>query len=109
MDALSIFAIAVGIVGGLGGVAGYFKSGRGETIIRLQAVEIDTLAGKNTRLEKDYATVSTERDRYREENATLKELAQGSPQLAVLTAAINNQTEMLSRALESKTTKGRNR
>lgn len=95
MDILAIIGFIVGIIGFAGGGAGYFKSQRGESIIRLQATEIDTLNGKTARLEKEAAAITAERDRYAEENITLKELAQGSPQLIKLTSAIEKNTSVL--------------
>lgn len=95
MDIFTVIGVALGFIGLTGGGAGYFKSQRGESIIRLQATEIDTLNGKTSRLEKDLAAVTAERDRYCEENSTLKELAQGSPQLIKLTAAIEKNTNIL--------------
>ncbi len=95
MEILTIIGFAVGIIGLAGGGAGYFKSQRGESIIRLQATEIDTLTGIKSRLETEKAAVVAERDRYAEENVTLKELAQGSPQLIKLTAAIEKNSTIL--------------
>lgn len=97
MDLFAIGGAIFGFVGLAGGGAGYFKSQRGESIIRLQATEIDTLNGKTARLEKEAAAITAERDRYAEENGTLKQLAQGSPQLIELTKAIEKNTSVLQR------------
>jgi len=95
MEILPIAGGILGLVGLAGGAAGYFKAARGNAIIDLQATEINTLTGKSNRLEKDMAAVSAERDRLKEENGTLKELAQGSPQLIKLTEAVEANTKVI--------------
>lgn len=84
MDVLALAGGVLAIVGIAGGSAGYFKSKRGDAIIAYQAREIELRDGTIARLEKDNIALSTERDSLKGQNATLKELAQGSPQLEIL-------------------------
>lgn len=95
MDILAIAGTVFGIVGIAGGATGYFKSSRGDKIITYQAREIELRDGSIARLEKDNAALGAERDRLKEENATLKQLAQGSPQLVKLTSEIKSLVQYL--------------
>ena len=88
MDILPIAGTVLGIVGLAAGCVGYFKKSTGDSIIAYQAREIELRDGSIARLEKSEAALTAERDRLKEENATLKELAQGSPQLVKLTNEI---------------------
>lgn len=102
---MELFALAgtiLAIVGIAGGSAGYFKSKRGDAIIAYQAREIELRDGTIARLEKDNIAVSTERDSLKEQNATLKELAQGSPQLKLLTTAQEKTNRLLQALLKDR-------
>lgn len=81
---------------------GYLKASRGDTIIKYQTVEIELRDRKIAVLEKDNASVTAERERLLQENAYLKDLAQGSPELRKLTAAIENQTRVIGRMLDKR-------
>ena len=103
MDGLQLLALAgtvAGLVGIAGGSAGYFKSKRGDAIIAYQAREIELRDGTIARLEKDNLALSTKCDSQAEQIATLKELAQGSPQLKLLTAAQNKTNKLLRELLK---------
>lgn len=98
---LAIILSVVGIIGALGGVWSFFKSNIGRNIIELQKTEIDTLNGKVTRLETDLATVNAERDGLREQVTTLKDLAQGSPQLLKIATEIRANTNSVNKLIRS--------
>lgn len=102
MDVLSIFATAFGLLGFAGGAVGYFAKGRGDAVIDYQAKQLELYKDDNSRLEKALTSATTERDSLLRERQTLKELAQGSPQLEKLTRAIDNQTRILSKAFKGK-------
>lgn len=108
-NALSIFATVLGIVGLSGGAVGYFAKGRGDSIIKYQAIEIQnrdgtiaTLKDENTILKAEAAAKDEALKQLQNHNSYLQKLAQGSPQLAKLTKAIENQTKMLSNVLSKK-------
>lgn len=90
MDVLPTISLIFGIIGFTGGAVGYFGKGRGDAIIKGQAELIDVrdrqLADKNSEI----AALTAERDSLKEQNSTLKDLAQGSPQLVELTKQIKN-------------------
>jgi hypothetical protein len=102
MDVLALAGGVLAIVGIAGGSAGYFKSKRGDAIIAYQAREIELRDGTITRLEKDNLALSTKCDSQTEQIATLKELAQGSPQLKLLTAAQEKTNRLLQALLKDR-------
>lgn len=102
MDLLAIAGGIFAIVGIIGGSAGYFKSKRGDAIIAYQARELELRDGTIARLEKDYLAISTKSDSQAEQIQTLKELAQGSPQLKLLTAAQNKTNKLLRELLKER-------
>lgn len=111
-NALSIFATVLGIVGLSGGAVGYFAKGRGDSIIKYQAIEIQnrdgtisTIKDENTTLKAELLAKEEALKQLKEHNNYLQKLAQGSPQLAKLTKAIENQTKMLSGVLSKKENK----
>lgn len=59
MDAIQLLSIVLGVAGLVGGGAGYFWKNRGETIIQLQAKEIDYWKNKaaNEAADKDKALI----------------------------------------------------
>ena len=87
-NTITVFAYAVGVIGGLGGAVGYFAKGRGDTIIKYQTNEITLRDGTITRLEKEKSALSAENKLLKDQNAKLSDLAQGNPQLIKLTSAI---------------------
>lgn len=92
-NSITVFAYAVGIIGGLGGAVGYFAKGRGDTIIKYQTNEIQLRDGTITRLEKDKSTLQAENALLKDQNAKLSDLAQGNPHLIKLTKAIEALTK----------------
>jgi hypothetical protein len=99
-NGFGLFATIVGILGALGGAAGYFKASRGDSIIKYQATEIGLRDGKIANLEKDLAKVTEQcasKDNTIEEQKKhinyLQKLGQGSPQLKRLTTATENNTK----------------
>lgn len=78
MEVLQLLTVLFGIAGFAGGAVGYFAKGRADAVIALSAKEIELLTNANTRLEKTNISLTTERDRFAEENATLTKLAEGS-------------------------------
>lgn len=98
-DILSIAAGVLALVGVVAGLVGYFAKAKGDSIIAYQAREIELRDGTIARLEKDAAACNAERDRLKEENATLKELAQGSPQLIALTQEIKGLPEAIAKLI----------
>lgn len=109
MDVLSISATIFGVVAIAGGAAGYFKASRGDSIIKYQATEISLRDGKIAGLEKDLAAVTQAGaakdetvNELRKHNEYLQKLGQGSPQLKKLTAAIENQTKLITELVRGK-------
>lgn len=88
MDGWHIFTIIFGAAGMAGGATGFFAKSRGDTIIELQGKEIAYWKDRATELEKVNTAVATERDSLKKENTRLWSKAQGSDQLAKLTAQI---------------------
>ncbi len=92
-DILSIATTVLGLVGLSGGAAGYFAKSRGDSIIAYQAKELELADRENKRLENANAALTAKSNSQAEQIETLTGLAQGSPQLAKLTDAINKQGE----------------
>lgn len=97
-----VFATIFGLIALLGGAAGYFKSSRGDSIIKYQTIEINNLRTKVADQDKEIARLtqaSASKDVTIEEQKKhityLQKLAQGSPQLKKLTTAIENQTKLI--------------
>lgn len=109
-NGLGLLATIFGIVGLAGGAAGYFKSSRGDSIIKYQAIEIEGLRRTKADLEKevvtkDAAVKTAEAACIAKDEAIveqgkqikfLQKMGQGSPQLKKLTIAIENQTKLIS-------------
>lgn len=100
MDVLALAGGVLAIVGIAGGSAGYFKSKRGDAIIAYQARELELRDGTIARLEKDNLAIGTERDSLKEQVAYLKELAQGSPQLEILSKGQTRLAKLISALLK---------
>ena len=101
-NGFGLLATIFGVVGLLGGAAGYFKASRGDSIIKYQTIEINNLRTKVGDQEKELAKCNeavVARDttiaELQKHNAYLQKLGQGSPQLKKLTAAIENQTKVI--------------
>lgn len=88
MNVTYLFTTAIGIIGIAGGIAGYFGKSRGDSIITYQATEISLRDSTIKRLEAEVVSLESENRLLREQNKTLKGLAQGSPELVKLTAEI---------------------
>lgn len=97
MNVISFIATGVTLVAVLGGLSAYFGKSRGDAIISYQATENGLLKGTIARLEKDGAAKDARITALEEQNATLKELAQGSPQLAKLTEQIKALVDIVGR------------
>lgn len=109
---LSILAL-VSIVGG---IAGYFKASRGDSIIKYQTIEISNLRTKISDQDKEKAQLEADKKALEVSCATkdetiaeqgrhikyLQKLGQGSPQLKKLTTAIENQTTLINKLLEER-------
>lgn len=107
---LSVLAL-ISIVGGL---AGYFKASRGDSIIKYQTIEIGNLRTKIGDLEKEGIEKDTKiktseaaciaKDEtiteLKRNNSYLQKLGQGSPQLKKLTTAVENQTKLITQILK---------
>lgn len=115
-NGLGLLAAIIGLVGVAGGLAGYFKASRGDSIIKYQAIEIDGLRRKVGDQEKELvekdATIKTSEaacvakdetiTELKRNNAYLQKLGQGSPQLKKLTVAIENQTKAFTLYMKQK-------
>lgn len=102
-----LFATIFGVVGLLGGAAGYFKASRGDSIIKYQTIEINNLRTKVQDQEKELTKCNeavvakdTTIAELQKHNSYLQKLGQGSPQLKKLTAAVENQTKLISQFLK---------
>ena len=97
----------LGIVALLGGAAGYYKSARGDSIIKYHEKEGALKDSTIARLEKEAVASKAREDALIAANDKLQEnvnflqgLAQGSPELKSLTAAVKNQTSVISKFFE---------
>ena len=72
MNVETILAAAIALVSAVGGATAFFRQSLGNNVIKLQASEIATLTGKNSRLEKDNAALASE-------NRVLRSITTGSP------------------------------
>lgn len=71
MDALQLFSIVLGVTGLVGGGAGYFWKNRGETIIQLQAKEIEYWKDKTSQEASDKDKALVENQTLRQQNADI--------------------------------------
>lgn len=101
MDVLQVFTVAVGVIGGLGGLVGFFSKSRFQAIIKLQTEEIDVLTKRLATEKIEKASALSERDAYKEHAARLAEMAQGSPQLIELAKEIAKQSRQLTKLTEA--------
>lgn len=118
-NGFGLLATILGAVGLLGGAAGYFKASRGDSIIKYQTLEIDALRRKVGDLEKEKIELESDvkaveakcaaKDEIVADQAKqikfLQKMGQGSPQLKKLTAAITNQTDLLTKWMDKETKK----
>lgn len=88
-NALSVFAVAFGIIGFAGGAVGYFAKGRSDAIIKAQAELIDVRDRKIADQDSQITALTAERDTLKDTNKTLTGLAQGAPELVVLAKEIH--------------------
>jgi hypothetical protein len=107
-DSFGLVATVFGVLALIGGGAGYFKASRGDSIIKYQALENDSLRRRVGDLEKEALAKDADKKTLEascaakdetivelKRNITyLQKLGQGSPQLKKLTAAIENQTKI---------------
>lgn len=114
-----LYATIFGLVSLAGGIAGYFKASRGDSIIKYQAIEIDALRRKIGDQDKEKLEIEAEKKtletacatkdetitELQKHNKYLQKLGQGSPQLKKLTIAIENQTKVFSQWMEKEAKK----
>ncbi len=86
MDLTKVLSLLFGAIGLLGGVAVFFGGARKDSIIAVLTKENITLKDYTSTLENSTARLTAERDGYQRQYEDVKELAQGSPQLKVLTS-----------------------
>lgn len=86
MDITKILSILFGAVGLLGGIAVFFNGARKDSIIAVLTKENITLKDYSVTLEGSTTRLTAERDGYKRQYEDAKELAQGSPQLRILTS-----------------------
>lgn len=89
LDAGTILAAGIGIIGAVGGVTAFFGKSRGDSIIKYQTTEIQLRDGTIARLREDNAALRSENDLLKKHVDTLKGLVQGAPQLAKLTNTVD--------------------
>lgn len=103
-----LIASVFGVLALIGGGAGYFKASRGDSIIKYQALENDSLRRRIGDVEKEALAKDAEKKtleasciakddtitELKKNISYLQKLGQGSPQLKKLTAAIENQTKV---------------
>lgn len=71
MDAVQLFSIVLGVTGLVGGGAGYFWKNRGETIIQLQAKEIEYWKDRATNEASDKDKALVENKALKQQNSDL--------------------------------------
>ena len=108
----SFVAIAVGLLASFAGGIGFFKAKRGDSIIKYQDKEIEIKNTKILEQEKDLIAAAAREKALTESKEKLegdieflKSLKQGSPQLKLLTEAVNNNTTLINKWLEKETSK----
>lgn len=113
MNILSILASVFGFIALAGGAAGYFKASRGDSIIKYQEKEIELRNEKIAQYEKDIVTYKSESatkdgtiEELKKHNEYLQKMGQGSPQLAKLTKAIENQTILINEFIKKEKRSG---
>lgn len=88
MDFREIITYIIGISGGLGAAYGFFQKSKAETLITLQAQENQALQGQNSRLKEENQALLGENRTLKNSNQDLKELAQQTPDVRILTSKI---------------------
>lgn len=103
MDAVQLLATAIGLIGLAGGVTGYFAKGRGDSIIKYQANEIELRDGTIARLKEEgiakdeqLKSKDLQIEQIQGHNKYLQRMAQGSPQLVKLTKEIKRLADIVS-------------
>lgn len=113
-DSFGLIATIFGVLALVGGGAGYFKASRGDSIIKYQALENDSLRRQIGDLEKNALKADADKKTLEascaakdetiaelKKNITyLQRLGQGSPQLKKLTTAVENQTKLITEFLK---------
>lgn len=96
MDITQWIIAGVALTSLLAGGLGFLSSSRKDSIIKILTKDNVATKDYNKTLETEVTKLTAERDGFRTQSDNYKELAQGSPQLKQLTAAIENQTTVLS-------------
>jgi hypothetical protein len=96
---LTVFAVAFGIIGFIGGAVGYFAKGRASAIIEGQAELLDVRDKQITDKDKQVVALTAERDSLKDANETLKSLTQGSPQLIKLGRQIDALPDKIAKSI----------
>lgn len=95
MDITKVLSLFFGAIGILGGVAVFFNGARKDSIIAVLTKENSSLKDYNVTLESTASRITAERDGYQRQYEDARDLAQGSPQLKVLTKLVNNHTKTI--------------
>lgn len=102
MDIAQWLIAGTALISLFAGGLGFLSSSRKDSIIKILTKDNVATKDYNKTLETELAKVTAERDSYHTQSDNYKELAQGSPQLKLLTKAIENQTNVLSNYFEKK-------
>ena len=98
-ESFGLLAGAVGLIGIVGGLVGFFAKGRSDAIIKAQAELIDVRDKQISDLRESNAALNSKVEILTQQNSTLTSLAQGSPQLVLLTKEIKNLPQSLTRTI----------
>ena len=90
MDITKILSLLFGTISLFGGLAIFFNAARKDSIIAVLTKENSSLKDYNATLENTTTRLTAERDSYLRQYEDIKDLAQGSPQLKVLTKGIDS-------------------
>lgn len=88
MEYPALIATIIGVAGGLGGLYGFFQKSKAEALITLQAQENQALQGQNARLKEENQSLLGENRTLKNSNQDLKDLAQQTPDVRILTGKI---------------------
>lgn len=95
MDVTKVLPYLLTAIGISGGVAALLNGSRKDGLISVLTQENSSLRNQVADLQSSLSTIQAQSDGFKQQAEDLKELAQGSPQLVVLTKAIDNQTAVL--------------
>jgi len=98
-ESFGLLAGAIGLIGIVGGLVGFFAKGRSDAIIKAQAELIDVRDKQISDLRESTAALTSKVEVLTQQSATLTSLAQGSPQLVTLTKEIKNLPSSITRII----------